>query len=162
LDRSTDGVVSSCILKTTPVYTFNELIIAAPIDTVWAWLIRAPLWSSFYSNCSALQIIEGTSQEVLALGTKFTWTTSHIAVTTVVTEFEEKKKLSWRGEAMVGEGYHSWFLEEIDSNQCHVITEEVQKGMLPFVGQYFLNKSLHENHQKWLEGLAMMSKRGPP
>jgi hypothetical protein len=54
-------------------------------DVVWAWLIRAKLWSTWYSN-SANVIIEDGKPD-LRLGTKFKWKTFGLNLESQVEEF---------------------------------------------------------------------------
>jgi hypothetical protein len=53
-----------------PVSSFNELAIVAPAERVWAHLVRATDWPTFYSNARGVEI-EGGSQELTA-GVTFT------------------------------------------------------------------------------------------
>jgi hypothetical protein len=57
-----------------PIHVSNELAIAAPIETVWAWLVRAPLWPSWYPNAAGVHFLAGEPPD-LALDTRFRWKT---------------------------------------------------------------------------------------
>jgi hypothetical protein len=142
-----------------PVSSYNELAIAAPAETVWAWLVRARRWPEFYRNARRIEI-EGGGDELTA-GVTFRWTTFNLRVTTTVRELEPARRLAWFGSGYGSAGYHSWTLESRGAH-CHVITEETQRGFLPSLGRLYIRGALHRHHQAWLEGLARMASGGPP
>lgn len=143
-----------------PVYTYNEILIPADAERIWAWLIRAASWPSWYANCRNLEFLTGSGPD-LAPGALFAWTTFGVRVKTAVQEFLPLQRLAWRGTAPGGEAYHGWLILP-QSGGCRVITEETQKGMVPSIGRFFLRRGLLREHQKWLEGLSRMSRGGPP
>lgn len=44
----------------------------------------------------------------------------------------------------------------------HVVTEETERGPLPWLLRWYLRGALHGAHQKWLESLARVAVGGPP
>ena len=62
-----------------PIHVVNELTIPASCEQVWAWLIRAPLWPSWYPNSSDVRLVDRPITE-LRLGTMFTWRTFGVKV----------------------------------------------------------------------------------
>ena len=143
-----------------PVYTYNAIDVAAPPERVWAWLVRATAWPSYYDNASNVRFVDGGGPD-LAPGTRFTWTTFNVRVDTLVTEFEPCSRLAWRGKTLGGSGYHGWVIEPTGQG-CHVITEETQRGIVPSLGRWFLRPGLLGQHQRWLEGLARVASAGMP
>jgi hypothetical protein len=143
-----------------PVHSFNEIDVAAPPERVWAWLVRASAWPSYYSNASNIRFTNGAGPD-LALGTTFTWTTFGVSVRTQVVEFQPYERLAWKAFPIGGVGYHSWVITRAPSG-CHVVTEETQRGIVPSLGRWFLRGGLHKWHQQWLEGLARVAPVGAP
>ncbi len=135
-----------------PVVSYNALEIAAPVERVWAVLVRAVAWPSLYANCKDLQI-EGHPGPDLGPGVFFTWRTFGLRVRTQVTAWEPERFLAWRGDTWYGRGYHLWRLEPTQQG-CRLVTEEVQRGLVPWLGRLYLRPALHSWHQRWLEGLA--------
>jgi hypothetical protein len=135
----------------SPIFTRNELFIAAPAERIWALLVRAARWPDFYGNAKDIDI-EGGSPD-LALGTKFHWTTFGVRVHTVIDEFVPLRRLSWSGHALGSTAFHGWVITPAPGG-CVVVTEETQQGFVPSVGRIFLRKGLLKWHQRWLEGLA--------
>lgn len=143
-----------------PAYTWNDLEIRADMARVWAHLIRARDWSQFYANCADLRF-ENADGPDLALGTRFRWRTFGVRVRTTVEVFEPPRCLAWRGDEVYGRGFHAWVLQPTTEG-CRVITEEVQRGLLPWVGRWYLRAGLLKWHQRWLTGLAARAEAGPP
>jgi hypothetical protein len=143
----------------SPIFTHNELFIAAPAGRIWAPLIRAARWPDFYAGAKDVQI-EGGSED-LALGTTFRWKTLGVRVTTVIEEFVPGLRLGWSGRVMGSTAYHGWVITPTPEG-CHVVTEETQQGFVPSVGRFFLRKDLLKLHQQWLEGLARVATTEAP
>lgn len=143
----------------SPVFTRNELTIAAPPERIWAWLVRAGRWPEWYANARNVQIDGGAND--LALGTMFHWTTFGVRVHTVIREFVPNQRLAWSGKGLGSSAYHGWVITPCDGG-CVVVTEETQGGVIPSVCRRFLRSGLLKWHQRWLEGLAEMASNGTP
>lgn len=139
-----------------PVFTRNELVIEAPPQAVWEVLIRAVDWPEFYDNAKDVRIEGGGS--VLGEGAVFTWRTFGIAVRTEVIAWEPGRCLAWRGDDWKGRGCHTWLLEP-EGDGTRLVTEEVQRGPVPWLGQLYLQPGLLRWHQLWLEGIAARATR---
>jgi hypothetical protein len=138
----------------SPVYTRNELFIASPAERIFAALIRAADWPSYYGNAKDIEI-EGGGPD-LALGTKFHWTTFGVRVHTTIEEFVLNRRLAWSGHGLGSTAYHGWLIEPKEGG-CLVTTEETQQGFIPSVGRVFLRGGLLKWHQRWLGGLASVT-----
>ncbi len=145
-----------------PLFTHNELLIEAPREQVWAWLVRASRWPEWYGNCRDLRFDRATPGPDLTHGSRFDWITFGFRVRTVIEEFIPGERLAWSGVATGGRGYHGWVLEPRGAKRCRVVTEEVQRGLVPTVGGFILRRQLLAWHQRWLEGLAQRAATGLP
>lgn len=143
----------------SPVYAKNELLVAAPSEHIWAWLVRAHRWPEWYANAKDVEI-DGGARE-LSLGAPFHWTTFGLRVRTVVEEFVPLRRLAWSGKVLGASAYHGWVITP-SVGGCLVVTEETQQGILPRLGQPILRRGLVRWHQRWLEGLARMASSGTP
>jgi uncharacterized protein YndB with AHSA1/START domain len=135
------------------VYVSNKLNITAPPETVWAWLIRADLWSTWYPNSSNMSI-EGGTRSTLERGTQFRWKTFGVTVNSTVQEFVPYERIAWDAHATGIHAYHAWLIEETN-NGCHVLTEETQNGWLARLGKQLMPDRMHRFHQIWLEQLQV-------
>ena len=48
-----------------PVHVANETVSPAPAEALWAWLVRAALWPTWYENSSGVEFPEGGDYESL-------------------------------------------------------------------------------------------------
>ena len=64
----------------SPIFTRNELFVAAPAEEIFAVLVRASEWPTFYANAKDIEI-DGPAHE-LSQGTLFHWTTFGVRVHT--------------------------------------------------------------------------------
>jgi len=142
----------------SPIYTRNTLMIAAPAERVWAWLIVPKRWPEFYANATRIEVEGG---DRLAPGTLFHWNTLGLRVHTTVQQFVPNQRLSWAGHGMGAAAYHGWVIEPRPGG-CLVVTEETQQGFLASVSRLFVRRSLLKWHQRWLEGLAQVAAGGMP
>jgi len=141
------------------VHAANEIDIQATPEVVWAWLIRAKDWPSWYSNSHDVVIEGGTSE--LQAGSKFRWKTFGVRLISKVEEFSPNQRLSWSAKGIGIEAYHA-FVVEGRPDGCHVLTEETEKGWLASLGHTLRPKNLGDKHQMWLDQLRAKAQGGPP
>jgi uncharacterized protein YndB with AHSA1/START domain len=144
-----------------PVHVKNELEIPAPVDRVWAWLIRAKLWPTWYSNSANVRFLSGTGPDLEA-GTRFRWKTFGVTIESEVVEFIPQERIAWDARSFGVDAYHAWVLRETKKG-CHVLTEESQHGSLARLHKLFMPNDMYRKHQIWLDSLAAeASRRFPP
>lgn len=143
----------------SPIHTSNQLVLAAPPERVWAWLVRAVRWPEWYGNARDVTIEGG--QRDLALGSRFSWVTFGVRVHTVVEEFVPNHRLAWSGKGLGASAYHGWVITPRDGGS-HVITEETQRGLVASAGRWPLRRGLRRWHHRWLEGLGRAAAGGWP
>ena len=139
------------------VHVRNELAMAAPAATVWAALVGAADWPSFYANARDVTIGGGGND--LFEGARFAWTTFGVRLQSVVEEFAPPERIAWSARAFGVLAYHAWLITPTPSG-CHVLTEETQFGVLARAGKLLLPSRMSDWHQRWLEGLAESSRAG--
>jgi uncharacterized protein YndB with AHSA1/START domain len=145
--------------ETVAAHVSNEIIIAAPPETVWAWLIRAPAWPDWYPNSSDVQLHAGAT--TLALGQTFTWRNFGVAVCSTIREFEPASRIAWDGSGFLLDVYHAWLIEPRPAG-CWVLTEENQNGFAARVQKLFMPDRMYKGHQVWLESLKVKAEGGMP
>ncbi len=139
---------------TAPVHVKNALAIAAPPAAVWAKLVRATGWPSYYANASKVRIDGGGDD--LGPGATFRWRTFGVDLVTRVEEFVPHERIAWLAHGVGVEAYHAWLIEPTPAG-CHVVTEETQYGALARLGAVLFPQRMHDWHQRWLEGLARVA-----
>ncbi len=143
------------------VFVSNQIVVPAPPEQVWPWLIRAALWPDWYPNSADMHFQSHTGPD-LRDRTRFRWKTSGIHVTSKVYEFEPMRRLSWNAEGIGFHAWHSWLLTPQPDGSTHVLTEETQNGWLARLGKLLLPKRMERQHQIWLEQLSRQVQTGPP
>lgn len=142
-----------------PVHVSNEILAAAPPEAVWAWLVRAPLWPSWYPNSSRVVLPGGATE--LAAGVSFTWRTFGVAIRSTVVEFEPPARIAWTAFGVGVDAYHAWLLTA-EAGGARVLTEETQHGFAARIGALVFPKRMWQGHELWLERLAEKARTGPP
>jgi uncharacterized protein YndB with AHSA1/START domain len=127
----------------------------APVDRVWAWLIRPALWETYYDNVSKVRHMAGPWPEI-GLGSRFSWVTFGVPVTTEVTECEPCERLAWTGSGRGSRGHHAWILTP-DAGGTIIHTEETQRGLLSRLSSPFLRPRMRREHQTWVDQLAAIA-----
>lgn len=143
----------------TKVHVHNEMDMDVPPERVWAWLIRAKLWPTWYKN-SGNVIIEGGASD-LAPGTKFRWKTFGVNLESQVQEYEPFQRLAWNAKSFGIDAFHIWLIENT-SVGCHVVTEENQNGWIASLSNKLRPQNMSKGHQMWLEQLLIEAKGGLP
>jgi uncharacterized protein YndB with AHSA1/START domain len=146
--------------EAAPVAVRNEIEIAAPPERVWAWLIRATSWPTWYLNSKRVRRLNGTGPD-LTLGTRFHWWTFGLPITSEVREFVQNERLAWDASGPGVRAYHAWRLSPTPKG-CHVLTEETQHGWAAQLNAFLMPKRMYEGHELWLESLRAKAEQGMP
>ena len=147
--------------QSAPVFVHNEIVIAAPAEVVWAWLLRAELWPAWYANASDIHFLSHAAPD-LRNRSRFRWKTFGLRLTSKVLEFDPPYRLAWDAHGIGVEAFHAWLLTPLADGSTHVLTEEVQHGWLARLGQRLNPTRTQGQHQLWLEGLARQAETGMP
>jgi uncharacterized protein YndB with AHSA1/START domain len=146
--------------ETAPVHVRNELEIEAPADVVWAWLVRAQRWPSWYENAADVEFLEGAPPD-LAPGVRFKWRTFGVTLESRVLEFVPAERIAWDAQGQGVDAYHAWVIAKT-ARGSYVLTEESQHGWLARLSHTVTPQRMHHYHQIWLEGLRTQAAGGPP
>jgi hypothetical protein len=142
-----------------PVHVSNELHSTAHPAAVWAWLVRAADWPTWYSNSRAVCLPDDAKD--LATGMSFRWQTFGVRVTSQVREFEPLQRIAWDARTAGLLAYHAWLIVPTVKG-CTIITEETQYGLLGRLGNWLMPKRMYRGHQHWLEQLDRVARSGMP
>jgi len=143
----------------TKVHVQNQLEMPTRAEVVWAWLIRAELWPTWYANSKRV-VIEGGGSD-LRPGSKFQWTTFGARLDSKVEEFTPNERLAWSARGTGIDVYHAWLIEKRPSG-CYVLTEETQNGWLAQLSNMLRPQNMSKQHQNWLESLKRKASEGQP
>ncbi len=142
-----------------PVSVRNEMAVAAAPEQVWATLIRAAAWPTWYPNSKNVHI-DGGGAELFA-NAVFSWATFGVRLRSVVQVFEPPERLAWTANGIGVEAYHAWLIIPA-ANGCRVVTEETQYGWLARTVNWLMPARMYRGHQLWLERLAARCRSATP
>jgi uncharacterized protein YndB with AHSA1/START domain len=143
------------------VFVRNQIVIPAPPERVWNWLLRAELWPDWYNNSAEVHFLSHTGPD-LRNRSRFRWKTFGVRITSKVLEFEPNVRLAWDARGIGIEAYHVWVLTPLADGSTHVLTEETQNGWLARLGKRLMPNRMYDMHQQWLEGLSAKAQAGQP
>jgi hypothetical protein len=141
--------------QNTKLFVSNEIVVPAAPETIWAWLIRASLWPTWYSNSSNVD-------RDLAADVTFHWRTFGVSLESKVREFVPYRRLAWDAKSLGVDAYHAWLLDPKPDGTTRVLTEETQNGWIARAGAALMPNRMHRFHQIWLESLSAKSQSGLP
>jgi uncharacterized protein YndB with AHSA1/START domain len=130
-----------------PVITRDEIVIMAPIQTVWEIQTDVSGWPSWQPDIDATRT-DGS----LEVGSVFHWQTGGLDITSTVEEVDAPHRIVWGGPAQGIVAVHVWVLTEVDGGVL-VRTEESWEGE-PVEAQVELMQDLLDGSlRSWLENL---------
>jgi hypothetical protein len=128
-------------------FAHNAVIIDASAKSVWAKLIEAAAWPTWYSNASDVVINDPSSQ--LGEDVSFNWTTFGLKIASKVVEFAPCARLGWYGNGDQLRAYHTWLLVPRLGDSTYVVMEEIGMGD----GAQHLARTnpghMHRGHDLW-------------
>lgn len=144
-----------------PIHVRNECFIPATSEVIWAWLVRATLWPTWYSNAKEVIISSGGENGRLVEGTRFHWHTFGVPINSVVKECVPQERMAWNAKGIGVDAYHAWVIYPV-ADGCYVLTEESQYGLGARLMSGMFPRRMYERHGHWLDGLRVQSIKGLP
>lgn len=142
-----------------PLYAYNEATIPAAPEVVWAWLIRADLWPTWFPRARHVRFAAGGP--ALEVGAAIAWEMLGATIQVTVRQAEAPRMLAWEGGASGVHAYHAWILLP-EGPGTRVVTVETERGPIPSALGFYLRGALHEAHEDWLLALAKIAAGGAP
>jgi Polyketide cyclase / dehydrase and lipid transport len=140
------------------VFVHNELQASAGCAAIWDVLVEADAWPTWYPRCKDVEL-EGVGRR-LSPGASFRWSTNGQRLRSTVRAFEPGRELAWDAHNPLIRVYHRWSLEE-RGGACFIVTEEAQRGALPWATRPFTRRLMLRAHQDWLERLDLRAGNPP-
>jgi uncharacterized protein YndB with AHSA1/START domain len=130
-----------------PVVTRDEILIDAPIETIWRVQTDVAAWPSWQPDVDG-----ATSDGPLKVGSVFRWQTAGLDITSTVEEVDPPRRIVWGGPAQGIVAVHVWSLEPRDDGVL-VRTEESWEGEPVDAQVETLQSALDGSLRAWLENL---------
>src|SRR5271154_2543779 len=142
--------------RNVDVFVHNEGWIDAPPEIVWANLVDATQWPSWYANSADVRIEGGQSK--LAKGVSFNWKTFGFSIRSTGDVSEPNREIGWGVDSPEFAVYHAWVLVP-ERGGTHVITEETQKGADAIKFRLEQPNAMYDGHDWWMSALKARSER---
>jgi polyketide cyclase/dehydrase/lipid transport protein len=130
-----------------PVITRDEIVVFAPIQTIWGIQTDIAGWPNWQPDVDAAQI-DGP----LMAGSVFRWQTAGLDITSTVEEVDPPRRIGWGGPAQGIVAVHVWTLTEQEDGVL-VHTEESWEGDPVEAQTEALQAALDASLRAWLENL---------
>lgn len=133
--------------RNAPVITCDEILIAAPLETIWNVQVTISSWPTWQPEVDVASI-DGP----LAVGTAFHWQTNGLDITSTIQEIEPQRRIVWSGPAQGIEAVHVWTLTPVEKG-VRVCTEESWDGKPVRSQLATMQRALDQSLRAWLENL---------
>lgn len=140
------------------IHVVNRGFSAAPPEAVWAWLVRPDRWHRYYRNAYRMRHLAGAWPRI-EMGSRFSWITFGVPVTTEVTELVAAERLAWTGTGLGSRGHHGWVLTPSNGG-TEILTAETQHGVAARLVAPILTAAMRRQHQRWVDNLALIAASG--
>ncbi len=139
-----------------PVITRDEILIYAPIETIWEIQTDVAGWPSWQPEVDGAQL-----DAPLAVGSVFRWQTAGLDITSTVEEIDPPRRVVWGGAAQGIVAVHVWTLEPREDGVL-VRTAESWDGEPVTAQAETLQGALDGSLRNWLENLKRTAEQSVP
>jgi uncharacterized protein YndB with AHSA1/START domain len=129
------------------VVTRDEIVISAPIQTVWDIQTDVAGWPSWQPDVDSAE-----AEAPLTEGSVFRWQTAGLDITSTVEEVDPPNRIVWGGPAQGIVAVHVWTLDEQEDGVL-VRTAESWEGDPVSAQPEALQAALDGSLRAWLENL---------
>ena len=119
-----------------PVVEHADVVVNAPVETVWAVLSDFPNWPTWNRSVTRMEFAGP-----VAVGTTFRWVGGGTRITSRIEEVEPCRRLVWSGRTLGIRALHVWTFEERPDG-TRVFTAESFEGLLAKVFSGLMRKTL--------------------
>jgi hypothetical protein len=133
--------------ENAPVITRDEILIDAPLDTIWGLQTDISSWSQWQPDIDA-STIEGP----LEVGTVFRWQTYGLSIESTIQEIDAPRRIVWSGLAHGITAIHVWTMTPSE-DRVLVHTEESWDGDPVRAEPEEMQQALDGSLRAWLQSL---------
>ncbi len=124
LEMSSSYLVTKNIHEDAPVVTKLQIVIDAPIDSVWKVFADVNRWPQWQKEIPGSKI-----NGPFKAGTSFDWKTHGLTIHSTFHTVESNAKVGWSGPAFGSFAIHNWYFIK-QGNKTVVKVEESMEGWL--------------------------------
>jgi len=138
-----------------PVTASREIVIAAPMATVWALLSDPRGWGRIDPAIHDVRL-DGE----VAPGTRFAWRNGRARITSRFAVVDPEREITWTGLSSGAKAVHRHLLAARDENHTHLMSEESMAG--PLLPLFFGNAKLAATLDNWLTAIKTAAQQARP
>src|SRR5215216_3433358 len=142
--------------ENAPVIARDEILIDAPLESVWGLHTDISSWSEWLADIDA-STIEGP----LAVGTVFHWKTYGLSIESTIQEIDPPRRIVWSGPARGIMAIHVWTMTPSEENKVLVHTEESWDGDPVLAQPEEMQQALDGSLRAWLQSLKHKAEAQP-
>lgn len=135
--------------ESAPVITRENILIHAPLHTIWKIQTDVEKWPTWQPN--VVTVVKDTPGR-LRPGSVFRWTTEGLSITSTVKQVDHGKRLAWGGPAQGITAIHVWTFTPTRDGIL-VRTEESWTGAPVVANQAVLQAALDNSLHNWVNNL---------
>ena len=135
------------INEAAPVISRDEILIDAPIETIWSIQTNVAAWPSWQPDVDSVE-----AEGPLEVRSVFRWQTAGLDITSTVEEIDPPHRIVWGGPAQGIVAVHVWSFESTDDGVL-VRTAESWEGDPVTAQAEALQGALDASLRAWLENL---------
>jgi uncharacterized protein YndB with AHSA1/START domain len=143
-----DYAMRGRIDSSAPVAAHREILIAAPVETVWELLADPSGWHGIDPAIHDVHL-DGE----IAPGTSFTWRNGMARMTSRFAIVDPGREISWTGESAGIKAVHRHLFAGTDGSNTFLVSEESMDGFL--LPLYYSSKKLGRTLEGWLAALGI-------
>lgn len=133
--------------ENAPVIAREEILIDAPLESIWSLHTDISSWSEGLPNIDA-SMIEGP----LEVGTVFRWQTYGLSIESTIQEIDPPRRIVWSGPAQGITAIHLWTMTPSEDGVL-VHTEESWDGDPVRAQPKDMQQALDSSLRAWLQSL---------
>jgi uncharacterized protein YndB with AHSA1/START domain len=153
LEMTSSYKVTKTIHTDAPVITRQQVLIDAPVETVWKVFSNVNNWPSWQQEISTARI-NGPFQE----GTSFDWKSNGLTIHSTLHTVEAYHTVGWSGPAFGSFAIHTWRFTP-QGNHTLVQVNESMEGWLVTLLQGRFQSGLDTSIVNWLQALKSTSEK---
>ena len=142
--------------RDAPVIARHEIVINAPLDTVWRLQTDVNNWPAWQTDITAARL-DGPFEP----GNSFTWTSYGFTVTSTIYAVAERARTLWGGAAQGIMGTHEWVYTQTPTG-THVATHESFSGQPVQADATGMQSVLDKSLTDWLGHLKTTAESTSP
>ena len=151
LEMTSSYKVTKTIHTDAPVITRQQIVIDAPVETVWKVFADINHWSDWQKEISSSKI-NGPFQE----GTSFDWKSNGLTIHSTLHTAEINHSAGWSGPAFGAFAIHTWNFTSQGNNTLVQVNESMEGWLVSLFKKRF-QSGLDTSIINWLKALKVAS-----